>query len=253
MTTNSKIEWTECTWNNVTGCSKKSKGCRRCYAETMSRRLKGMGQKKYQNGFQPTIHPECLMEPLLWKKSRMVFVNSMSDTFQEAVSDDFIRSIFQTMEQADWHTFQVLTKQAERLHQIAPDLPWPKNIWMGVTIESGDYLFRADYLRSVPAVLRFLSLEPLLGPIPNLDLSGIGWVIVGGESGPGALPVSEDWVVDILDQCLLAGVPFFFKQWGGRNKKQSGRTLLGRTWDETPTIQQSLQKQFSKVEEKDNG
>ena len=234
MGMNSHIEWTESTWNPVTGCTKVSPGCAHCYAERMARRLHAMGQPNYRNGFRVTIHEHALELPVGWKKPQTIFVNSMSDLFHEDVPVAFIRRVFEVMERAHWHRFQVLTKRSQRLADLAPLLPWPENVWMGVTVENADYVGRIDDLRSVPAAVRFLSLEPLLGPMPDLDLTGIAWVIVGGESGPGARPLAEPWALDLRDQCRNAGVPFFFKQWGGVQKKKAGRFLDGRTWDEMP-------------------
>ncbi|HUW82552.1 MAG TPA: phage Gp37/Gp68 family protein [Phycisphaerae bacterium] len=234
----SKIEWTESTWNPVTGCTKVSTGCRHCYAERMAKRLKAMGQPNYRNGFEVACHEHMLDLPLRWRKPRLVFVNSMSDLFHRDVPVEFIERVFQVMQTASVHQFQVLTKRAERLGRLSKRLPWADNIWMGVTVENADCIRRIDYLRTVPASVRFLSLEPLLGPIPKLDLTGIDWIIVGGESGPGARPMAESWVRGIKRQCRLAGVPFFFKQWGGVNKTEAGRILQGRTWDEMPPYSQ---------------
>lgn len=234
MATNSSIEWTESTWNPVTGCTKLSAGCLNCYAERMAKRLQAMGQPNYRNGFKVTCHPKALTLPLGWKRPQMVFVNSMSDLFHEAVPVRFIERVFATMNQARWHCFQILTKRAERLKELARSLDWPANIWMGVTVENTDCVKRIDALRAVPATVRFLSLEPLLSPLSGLDLDGIGWVIVGGESGPGARPMRPEWVTDIRNQCLDAQVPFFFKQWGGVRKKEAGRALNGRVWEEMP-------------------
>lgn len=230
----SKIEWTDVTWNCVTGCSKISAGCKNCYAERMARRLAAMGQAKYANGFMVTTHADIIDKPLEWKTPRRIFVNSMSDTFHSGVPEDFIFSIFHTMNQADWHQFQVLTKRSDRLLKLNSQLGWTENIWMGVTVESADYIYRIDHLRATGAHIKFLSVEPLLGPMHGLNLDGIDWVIVGGESGPKARPMSEEWVLDIHDQCINKRVPFFFKQWGGVNKKKNGRLLDGRTWDEYP-------------------
>ena len=235
MGANSQIEWTESTWNPVTGCTKVSPGCAHCYAERMTRRLKAMGQPNYRNGFRVTTHEQALNLPLAWKKPQAVFVNSMSDLFHEDVPADFIRRVFDVMRQADQHIFQVLTKRSGRLAELAPLLPWPTNVWMGVTVESGDYVHRIDDLRQVPAAVRFLSIEPLLGPLPGLDLADIEWVIVGGESGPGARIMAEAWALDLREQCRRAEVAFFFKQWGGVNKKKAGRVLGGRTWDQMPS------------------
>lgn len=230
----SSIEWTESTWNPVTGCTKVSPGCLNCYAETMARRLQGMGQPNYANGFEVTLHEHMLGRPLEWTKPQTIFVNSMSDLFHDTVPLTFVQRVFRIMRRAHWHRFQVLTKRAERLSEVAPELDWPENVWMGVSVENSRFTGRIDQLRRVPAAVRFLSLEPLLGPLRNLDLHGIDWVIVGGESGRRPRPMKEEWVVEIREQCQDAGVPFFFKQWGGFNKKAAGRLLDGRTWDEMP-------------------
>ena len=234
MAENSSIEWTEATWNPVTGCTKISSGCRHCYAERMAKRLQAMGQDRYRNAFKVTLQPDTLEIPLRWKRPRMIFVNSMSDLFHSRVPAAYITRCFEVMEAASQHVFQVLTKRPKRAADMAGRLPWPKNVWMGTTVEAANYLSRVDSVCSIPASVRFLSLEPLLGPIARLPLAGIGWVIVGGESGPGARPIRAEWVLQIRDQCLRRGVPFFFKQWGGTNKKKSGRLLQGRTWDEIP-------------------
>jgi protein gp37 len=231
----SAIEWTESTWNPVTGCDKISPGCKHCYAEVMAKRLKGMGQPNYSNGFDLTLQPQMLDRPLRWRRPQMVFVNSMSDLFHKDVPFSYIRQVFEIMSQASWHTFQVLTKRADRLEDLSGRLAWPRNVWMGVSIERGDYVFRMDHLRKTPAAVRFLSLEPLLGPLPGLNLEGIDWVIVGGESGPRARAMREQWALEVLEQCRSAGVPFFFKQWGGRNKKAAGRLLRGRAFNEMPS------------------
>ncbi len=236
MSTNSTIEWTESTWNPITGCTKVSPGCEHCYAERMAYRLKAMGQPNYRNGFQLTVHPHMLDRPLGWKKPQMVFVNSMSDLFHQDVPLDFIQQVFAVMREAHWHTFQVLTKRAERLAALDADLDWPANVWMGVSVENRDYTGRIDYLRQIRADVKFLSLEPLLGPLSDLDLHEIDWVIVGGESGPGARPMDRAWVTDIRDQCLAANIPFFFKQWGGTRKKKAGRKLEGRFWNQMPRL-----------------
>lgn len=236
MGTNSAIEWTESTWNPVSGCTKISAGCLNCYAERMAKRLKAMGQARYKNGFKVTLHPEALKEPYGWKKSRVVFVNSMSDLFHKVIPDDFIQKVFTVMNENPQHTFQILTKRSERLRELSPLLDWSDNIWMGVTVEDNDNVGRIDDLRLVPAVVRFLSMEPLIGPVPDLSLEGVDWVIVGGESGPGARPIREEWVLSIKDKCQQAQIPFFFKQWGGVNKKKAGRVLLGRTWDAYPDM-----------------
>ena len=234
MATNSAIEWTGSTWNPVTGCIKISPGCKHCYAERMAKRLQAMGQKNYINGFELALHPHALELPLSWKKPQTIFVNSMSDLFLDEVPTAFIQQVFNVMRRAHWHTFQVLTKRAERLASLSPELPWEKNIWMGVSVENRDYASRVDHLRGTGAQVKFLSMEPLLGPVPYLDLRGIDWVIVGGESGPGARPMQEEWVVEIKEQCLRAQVPFFFKQWGGVRKKKAGRELQGWTWEQMP-------------------
>jgi protein gp37 len=230
----SKIEWTESTWNPLTGCTKVSPGCKHCYAERMARRLQAMGLEKYRNGFKLTLHPEVLEDPLHWDKPQLIFVNSMSDLFHKDVPLDFIRQIFDIMNRAHWHTFQILTKRAERLLELDPLIAWPSNVWMGVSVENFDYIYRIHLLRQTHAAVKFLSCEPLLGPLPNLPLEGINWVIVGGESGPKARPMDTDWVREIRDQCLAVRVPFFFKQWGGTRKKKAGRLLDGRTWDDIP-------------------
>jgi len=234
MALNSSIEWTETTWNPITGCNKISDGCLNCYAERLAKRLKAMGLEKYKNGFKLSIHPETLEEPLKWKKKQMIFVCSMSDIFHKDVPDEFIIQIFEVMNKAHWHIFQVLTKRAERIPKIMDKVKWTPNIWLGTTIESPKYLYRIDYLKQAPAKVKFLSLEPLLADIPNLPLDYIDWVIVGGESGPGARPMKKEWVINIKKQCEKAGVPFFFKQWGGVNKKKTGRLLDGKTYDEMP-------------------
>jgi protein gp37 len=232
----SGIEWTESTWNPLTGCTKISPGCKHCYAERMARRLQAMRQRNYINGFELTLHSQSLELPLQWKKPQMIFVNSMSDLFHQAVPVEFIQSIFDVMHRANWHQFQVLTKRSKRLLELDSVLSWPSNVWMGVSVESQDYVFRIDDLRKTRARTKFISFEPLLGPLPHLNLQGIRWVIVGGESGPGARFIDPTWVIDIRDQCRTALVPFFFKQWGGTNRKKSGRDLEGRTWDEMPAI-----------------
>ena len=234
MATNSSIEWTESTWNPVSGCTKVSAGCLNCYAERMARRLQAMGQERYANGFNVALHCEALAEPYQWKKSRVVFVNSMSDLYHEKIPVDFIRKVFAVMNENKQHTFQILTKRSGRLCELASLLEWSENIWMGVTIENNDYVGRADDLRKVNAAVKFLSLEPLLGPLPDLKLDGINWVIIGGESGPGARSMKKEWVLDIKRKCENKKIPFFFKQWGGVNKKKAGRLLQGRTWDNYP-------------------
>lgn len=236
MGENSSIEWTEATWNPVTGCTKISPGCKHCYAERMSMRLRAMGQRNYVNGFDLTLHEHALEIPLRWKKPQVIFVNSMSDLFHKDVPLRFITQVFDVMNRAYWHRYQILTKRSERLLELSSYLQWERHIWMGVSVESADYIYRIDDLKRTASIVKFLSLEPLLGPLPQLDLKGIDWVIVGGESGPGARPMSKNWVLDIRDQCINAGVAFFFKQWGGVNKKKAGRLLNGRTWDEMPTL-----------------
>jgi protein gp37 len=234
--TYSKIEWTESTWNPVTGCTKISEGCRNCYAERMAKRLQAMGQANYRDGFSVTCHPHVLKMPIQWKKSKMIFVNSMSDLFHEDIPDEFIFDIFNVMQEAHWHQFQVLTKRSQRMAELSGHLQWSPNIWMGVTVESANHLNRIDDLRKVPANVRFLSMKPLLGPVKQLNLTDIDWVIVGGESGPGSRPMKKEWVLDIRNQCIKAETDFFFKQWGGINKKKTGRLLEGKTWDAMPKL-----------------
>lgn len=236
MALGSKIEWTESTWNPVTGCTKISDGCKHCYAERLAIRLQNMGNVKYANGFNVTLHEDQLNTPLIWKKPSVIFVNSMSDLFHEDVPLPFIQKVFNVMEAAYWHQFQILTKRAERLMELAPELQWPENVWQGVTVEGPKYIDRIDCLRNVPAKVRFISFEPLLDEIPAVDLSGIHWAIVGGESGPNARPMEQQWVMKIKQECETQGVPFYFKQWGGVNKHKTGRILLGQTWDEQPRI-----------------
>ncbi len=230
----SAIEWTNATWNPVTGCAKISPGCKHCYAERMAGRLQAMGVPQYRNGFRLTLQPDALDVPKCWKKPRLVFVNSMSDLFHPDVPLEFIQRVFAVMEEASQHQYQVLTKRPEIALACADRLPWPENVWLGTSIESALYTHRIGSLVRIPAKVRFLSVEPLLGPIPRLPLRGIHWVIVGGESGPGARPMHESWVLQIKDRCAERGVAFFFKQWGGVNKKRAGRSLEGRTWDEWP-------------------
>lgn len=234
MAAKSPIEWTESTWNPVTGCTKISDGCKNCYAEKLALRLKAMGQANYKDGFKLTVQPKMLELPLSWKKSQTIFVNSMSDLFHKDVPLDYIQKVFSVMVKADWHNFQVLTKRSERLREFNQELNWQKNIWMGVSVENSKVVHRIDDLRETDAHIKFLSIEPLLGSLPKLDLTNIDWVIVGGESGPKARPMEEKWVLEIKDQCKEQNVPFFFKQWGGVRKHKTGRTLLGRTWDEMP-------------------
>lgn len=234
MTSKSSIEWTDSTWNPITGCTKVSPGCKNCYAERMARRLQAMGNANYKNGFSLTLHEHMLDRPLLIKKPQLIFVNSMSDLFHEKVPLQFVQRIFAVMRQAHWHQFQILTKRSDRLAELNSKLDWPDNVWMGVSVENEKYKFRIDHLRHTNAAIKFLSLEPLLGALGNLDLSSIDWVITGGESGPRARPIKREWVMEIKRQCKKAEVPFFFKQWGGVNKKKTGRILQGRTWDEMP-------------------
>lgn len=235
MASTSNIEWTEVTWNPVTGCTKVSPGCKFCYAEVMSKRLKAMGMERYRNEFRVTLQPEVVEQPLRWRKPRVVFVNSMSDLFHDDVPLAYLKRVFEVMERCPQHTFQVLTKRAERLEELARELPWPENVWMGVSVEDQKRTRRIAHLQRVPAAVRFLSVEPLLEAIPELPLDGMHWVIVGGESGRKPRPMDPAWVTEIRDQCVAAGVPFFFKQWGGRNKKAAGRVLEGRTWDQMPS------------------
>jgi protein gp37 len=230
----SHIEWTDATWNPVTGCTKISPGCKFCYAERLSLRLRAMGQKNYAAGFDVAVHDDMLDRPLRWRRPRRIFVNSMSDLFHADVPEEFIQQVFDVMRRADQHQYQVLTKRSERLLEMSPRIDWRPHIWQGVSVENGDYLDRVDHLRRSGAHVKFLSIEPLLGRLDALDLTGIDWVIVGGESGPGARPVDPDWVREIRDRCAAARVPFFFKQWGGVNKARTGRVLDGRTWDELP-------------------
>ncbi len=229
------IEWTDRVWNPVTGCTKISPGCNHCYAERMAKRLEGMGQPNYRNGFKLTLQPKMLDIPLGWRTPQRIFVNSMSDLFHADVPIEYIQRVFDVMQRANWHQYQILTKRSERLRKLSPFLKWPEHVWMGVSVESANYVHRIDNLRHTGAAVKFLSLEPLLGPLPELNLRGIDWVIVGGESGPGARPMDPQWVTDLRDQCLRADVPFFFKQWGGVQKKRTGRKLDGRTWNEMPS------------------
>ena len=234
MAAKSPIEWTEATWNPVTGCTKISPGCKNCYAEKMSLRLKAMGQANYVNGFQLTLQEHMLEVPFRWKKPQTIFVNSMSDLFHQKVPTEYIHRVFETMANARWHQYQILTKRSGRLFALNSEIDWQPHIWMGVSVESQGYIHRIDHLRMTNAHVKFLSLEPLLGPLRNLDLTGIDWVIVGGESGPRSRLMDSTWVRDIRDQCTGARVPFFFKQWGGTRKKATGRVLDGRTWDQMP-------------------
>lgn len=244
MATNTSIEWTEATWNPVRGCSRVSLGCENCYAERMAHRFSGVGKpyygltKRSASGPKWTgkirLVPEALTQPSRWRIPRVIFVNSMSDLFHAGVPERFIHAVFQEMSTANWHTFQILTKRPDRALALSPDLPWPRNVWLGTSVETQAYTGRIELLRPIPAAIRFLSLEPLLGPIRLPSLRGINWVIVGGESGPGARPMEESWVAAIQRSCKTAAVPFFFKQWGGVRKKSAGRELNGRTWDEVP-------------------
>lgn len=236
MATTSTIEWTEMTWNPVTGCRKVTQGCKHCYAERMAKRLKAMGSSRYVNGFEPTLHWDLLDVPARWKKPRVIFVNSMSDLFQEEVPLTFIQRAFETMVACPQHTFQILTKRADRLRELAPHLPWPANVWMGVSVENQRVVHRVRDLAATPAQVRFLSCEPLIGPLTALPLSGIHWMIVGGESGPKARPMKPEWVDDLLRQARAAKTAFFFKQWGGVRKDLTGRELRGRTYDEMPRV-----------------
>lgn len=240
MTTRSNIEWTEMTWNPVTGCTKVSQGCKHCYAERMAARLEAMGSDRYRNGFEVTLHPDLVDVPRRWKQARIVFVNSMSDLFHDDVPLAYIQRVFATMRDCPRHTFQVLTKRSERLAELAPKLPWPPNVWMGVSVEDDRVLGRVADLQAVPAAVRFLSLEPLIGPLDALPLEGIHWVIVGGESGPKARSMRKEWVNSIYRQCRAADVPFFFKQWGGVRKDLTGRKLNDRIYNEMPELLQPI-------------
>lgn len=245
MAENTGIEWTEITWNPTTGCDRVSAGCDNCYALALSKRLKAMGSSKYQNdgnpvtsgpGFGITIHPLALQQPYKWRGRRMVFVNSMSDLFHARVPVDFIKQVFQVIADTPQHTYQVLTKRSTRARRIADQLDWPPNLWLGVSVANEREAYRIKDLQQVPAALRFLSCEPLIGPIESLDLNGIGWVITGGESGPNARPIDADWVRSIRDDCQEAAVPFFHKQWGGRTPKAGGRLLDGLIWSGMPSL-----------------
>lgn len=234
MADGSAIEWTESTWNPVTGCSKVSPGCAHCYAETFAERWRGVKGHPYEQGFDLRLWPERLEQPLKWRRPRVIFVNSMSDLFHEDIPVDFIEEVFTVMAEASWHRFQILTKRQERLEELGPNLTWPENVWMGVSIENRRFVHRADSLRNVPAAVRFISAEPLLGPLEGLDLSMIDWLIAGGESGAKARPMKPAWVRDLRDRCIEEDVSFFFKQWGGFRPKSGGRELDGRTWDQFP-------------------
>ena len=234
MATLSNIEWTEATWNPLTGCNKVSPGCKNCYAEKLSYRLQKMGQYNYRNGFALTLHHQALEIPLKWKKPKLIFVNSMSDLFHKEVPVLFVQQVFAVMNQCPQHQFQILTKRADRLETLSKRVKWTNNIWMGVSVENNRYINRIDHLLNTKAKIKFLSLEPLLGPLKRLELKGIDWVIVGGESGPKARAIQPEWVLEIRDQCIAQKVPFFFKQWGGVRKHKTGRLLEGRTWNEMP-------------------
>lgn len=240
MPKDSKIEWTDFTWNPVTGCTKISAGCLNCYAERIAHRLQAMGMERYASGFRVVMHADLVGLPQTLRNPRLIFVNSMGDLFHEKVSDDFIRRVFATMKACPQHVFQILTKRSQRLRALAMKLPWPENVWMGVTVENSQSIHRIADLQDVPAHVRFLSLEPLLGPLEDLPLNKIAWVIVGGESGPGARPMRKAWVESIRRQCRRNDVAFFFKQWGGVRKHLAGRHLNGRTYDEMPTINAPL-------------
>jgi protein gp37 len=244
MALSTSIEWTDSTWNPVTGCTKVSSGCTNCYAERMALRLQAMGNPSYTNGFSVTLHEDLLDLPLKWRKPQTIFVNSMSDLFHEDIPAEFILRVFNIMRRADWHCYQILTKRSERMLELSPRLPWTSNIWMGVTVEEKNYTYRIEHLKRTSAKVKFLSLEPLLSPIHNLQLKEIDWIIVGGESGPNARPMKKDWVIDIRNQCQSEKVPFFFKQWGGRNKKKAGRELEGRIWNEIPSLLPGAQFSF---------
>lgn len=236
----SSIEWTQMTWNPTTGCDKISAGCKYCYAEVMTRRLQAMGIEKYKNGFEVAIHEDALHIPYSWKKPKVVFVNSMSDLFHPQVPFSFIQKVFEVMNNTPQHTYQVLTKRADRLYELHHQLNWAKNIWMGVSVENEKVIDRINFLRETNAVVKFLSCEPLIGPLRNMDLTNIHWAIVGGESGRKARPIDEEWVLDILSQCKSSNVKFFFKQWGGTNKKKAGRQLEGRTYDDMPLVEKAV-------------
>jgi protein gp37 len=236
MSNSTKISWTRASWNPITGCDRVSTGCVHCYAERMAHRLQKMGQAKYANGFKVTLHDDALSLPLTWKKPRLIFVNSMSDIFHKDVPLSFIQKIFTVMRQADWHIFQLLTKRSERMVSLAPKIDWPENVWAGVTVESADYYNRLDDLRRVPAALRYVSAEPMLGPMSDFPLKGIDWIILGGESGPGARPMEKRWVIEMRNRCKKNDVPFFFKQWGGTNRQETGCLLDGKYYHEMPEL-----------------
>lgn len=236
MSITSKIEWTEATWNPITGCTKCSAGCEHCYAATMAKRLKAMGNPRYKNGFEPTVHKDLIERPLSWKKPKMIFVNSMSDIFHESVSDDTILQIFDTMNKANWHTFQVLTKRADRLVELSNRITWSANIWMGVSVENKKSIYRCDKLKQCGANIKFISAEPLLESLSAIDLKGIDWLIVGGESGAGCRPLKKEWVEELRDSAKLCGTAFFFKQWGGFHHNQAGSALDGKEYKEYPVL-----------------
>ncbi|MES0337188.1 MAG: phage Gp37/Gp68 family protein [Candidatus Magnetobacterium sp. LHC-1] len=248
MAFSSKIEWTESTWNPVTGCSKVSDGCKNCYAERLAKRLKAMSNPRYVHGFDVTLHDDLIEMPLKWKTPRIIFVNSMSDLFHEKIPIAFIERVFNVMSEAKWHVFQILTKRSKRMAEISLNLTWPENVWMGVTVESQKYSYRISDLEKVPAHVRFLSIEPMLSPISQLPLKHIDWVVVGGESGPECRAMKAEWVSSIRDQCNVSHVPFFFKQWGGIRKNITGRLLDGKTWDEMPkTLPQTFSETYPRL------
>lgn len=236
MPQKSLIEWTESTWNPITGCDKVSPGCDNCYARRMAHRLQAMGQPKYKNGFKLSLHKKALYDPLKWKKPQVIFVNSMSDLFHDKIPMEFIDQIFDVMRQCPQHIFQILTKRSKRLKRLDKKIDWPSNVWMGVSVENNDYKYRIEDLRKTGAAIKFLSCEPLLAPLTDMNLNNINWVIVGGESGPGARPIEEGWVMDIKRQCSKQKTHFFFKQWGGVNKKKTGRILRGKTYSAMPDL-----------------
>lgn len=240
MSDKSTIEWTDATWNPVTGCTKISPGCKHCYAEVFAERFRGVPGHPYENGFDLQLWPDRLHLPFSWKRPKLIFVNSMSDLFHQDVPDQFVLEVFNVMNKADWHIYQILTKRPERMLKLNPQLTWTQNIWMGVSVENQQFTYRAEMLADSAAKTKFLSVEPLLGPISRLPLDNINWVIVGGESGRWSRPMSEEWVLEIKGQCENRAVPFFFKQWGGPNKKQSGRLLQGRTWDDMPPLYRTI-------------
>ena len=240
MADNSAIEWTEATWNPVTGCSQVSPGCAHCYAKTFAERWRGVADHPYEQGFELRLWPQRLDQPLRWARPRMIFVNSMSDLFHEGIPFGYLEEVFDVMGRADHHTFQILTKRHERLAEIAPSLTWHRNVWIGVSVENRRFTHRVDYLREVDATVRFISAEPLLGPLADLDLSGIDWLIAGGESGPKHRPMRVEWARELRDGCSEESVAFFFKQWGGHRPKSGGRLLDGRTWDEMPEVRRAI-------------